>query len=103
MLTYHFKIGQDHLLFRAKSYQNAKIKAKKEACAKNLHLEYIGFSYGTFGKLYFTSKIYKFKGMKHSVHMKLLSRDKNDIYELENADYEGIYYKAKREELEEVR
>ena len=103
MLTYHFKIGQDHVLFRAKSYQNALVKAKKEASSNPLPLEYIGFSYGTFGKLYFSNKIFKFKGMKHSVHMRLLSLDKDGIYELENANYGGIFYKAKREELEEVR
>ena len=48
-------------------------------------------------------KIYKFKGMKHSVHMKLLSMDENGNCKLENVQYKGLFYKAKRKDLEEVR
>ena len=47
-------------------------------------------------------KQYKFKNIKHSVIMNLISKDENGNCVLENAQYKGLIHKAKWEELEEI-
>ena len=48
-------------------------------------------------------KRYKFKNIKNSVIMVLISKDKDGNCVLENAHYKGLMHKAKWEELEEVK
>ena len=48
-------------------------------------------------------KIYKFKGNKHSVRMRII-RISTDGIDLVNADYKGLYYHVdSMDELEEVK
>ena len=47
-------------------------------------------------------KQYKFKNVKYSVIMNLLSIDEEDNCYLENAQYKGLLYKAKLSEIEEI-
>ena len=51
------------------------------------------------------NKYYKFKGVKHSVKMKLIKTSKpNGGIWLENADYPGLLYQVRSmDELEEVK
>lgn len=49
------------------------------------------------------AKFYKFKNLKHSVLMKLVKKNQDGMYVLENKDYKGIVYIASPEELEEVK
>ena len=46
---------------------------------------------------------YKFKNVKHSVTMVFVTKNKNGEWILENAEYKGLLYKAKPEDLEEVK
>ena len=46
---------------------------------------------------------YKFKNVKHSVIMVFVTKHKDGSWILENAEYKGLLYKAKPEELEEVK
>lgn len=46
-------------------------------------------------------KLYKFKKVKHSVVMKLVNEE-NGVLKLVNRDYDGLYYYAKMEDLEEL-
>ena len=48
-------------------------------------------------------KYYKFKNVKQSVIMKLIQINNDGIYVLENKYYKGLFYKAKPEDLEEVK
>lgn len=48
-------------------------------------------------------KRYKFKNNKHSVIMVLISHDNNGNCVLEHETYKGLIYKARLEELEEVK
>lgn len=50
-----------------------------------------------------TEKIYKFKGNKHSVRMRIV-RISTDGIDLVNADYKGLYYHVdSMDKLEEVK
>lgn len=46
---------------------------------------------------------YKFKNVKHSVTMVFVTKHKDGDWILENAYYKGMLYKAKPEDLEEVK
>ena len=46
-------------------------------------------------------KYYKFKNVKHSVRMKLIEKN-GETWNLENADYKGLFYYAHPKDLEEV-
>ena len=49
-------------------------------------------------------KIYKFKGNKHSVRMRLIKVSQPSGIWLENAEYKGLLYQVKSmDELEEVK
>ncbi len=48
-------------------------------------------------------KYYKFKNVKHSVTMVFVTKHKDGSWILENAYYKDMFYKAKPEELEEVK
>ncbi len=54
--TFHFIIGQDHMLFRARNYENARKQLLsymgKLQFGFAMEAQYLGYSYGVFGKIH---------------------------------------------------
>ena len=57
--TFHFNIGPEHVLFRARNYENALKQLDnyvKRLAIPPFVIMYLGYSYGVFGKIHHNEK-----------------------------------------------
>lgn len=56
---FHFIIGQEHILFRARNYENARKQldnSVKRFAIPPVKIQYLGYSYGVFGTIHRNEK-----------------------------------------------